>query len=65
LGTRKGCPGQSANHFYKEAEIHARVARCCDTSKLNVNDGAIALGHPIGASGTLILVTLLYEMQRH
>ncbi|MFL5700645.1 MAG: acetyl-CoA C-acetyltransferase, partial [Ktedonobacteraceae bacterium] len=35
-----------------------------DASKLNVNGGAIALGHPIGASGTRILVTLLYEMQR-
>lgn len=35
-----------------------------DISKLNVNGGAIALGHPIGASGTRILVTLLYEMQR-
>jgi acetyl-CoA C-acetyltransferase len=31
---------------------------------LNVNGGAIALGHPIGASGTRILVTLLYEMAR-
>jgi len=35
-----------------------------DPSKLNINGGAIALGHPIGASGTRILVTLLYEMQR-
>lgn len=35
-----------------------------DLSKLNVNGGAIALGHPIGASGARILVTLLYEMQR-
>jgi acetyl-CoA C-acetyltransferase len=35
-----------------------------DRSKLNVNGGAIALGHPIGASGTRVLVTLLYEMQR-
>ena len=35
-----------------------------DTGKVNVNGGAIALGHPIGASGTRILVTLLYEMQR-
>jgi acetyl-CoA C-acetyltransferase len=35
-----------------------------DREKLNVNGGAIALGHPIGASGTRILVTLLYEMQR-
>ncbi len=35
-----------------------------DTDKVNVNGGAIALGHPIGASGTRILVTLLYEMQK-
>ncbi len=35
-----------------------------DVSKVNVNGGAIALGHPIGASGARILVTLLYEMQR-
>lgn len=35
-----------------------------DERKVNVNGGAIALGHPIGASGCRILVTLLYEMQR-
>ncbi|WP_107839866.1 acetyl-CoA C-acetyltransferase [Metasolibacillus meyeri] len=35
-----------------------------DQDKLNVNGGAIALGHPIGASGARILVTLLYEMQK-
>lgn len=35
-----------------------------DNEKTNVNGGAIALGHPIGASGARILVTLLYEMQR-
>lgn len=35
-----------------------------DEHKVNVNGGAIALGHPIGASGCRILVTLLYEMQR-
>ncbi len=35
-----------------------------DMEKTNVNGGAIALGHPIGASGTRILVTLLYEMAR-
>ncbi|MCZ2259558.1 acetyl-CoA C-acetyltransferase [Sporosarcina sp. G11-34] len=35
-----------------------------DADKLNVNGGAIALGHPIGASGARILVTLLHEMQR-
>ena len=35
-----------------------------DTDKVNVNGGAIALGHPIGASGARILVTLLHEMQK-
>ena len=35
-----------------------------DTSKVNVNGGAIAIGHPIGASGCRILVTLLHEMVR-
>src|SRR5690606_4750183 len=35
-----------------------------DKEKLNVNGGAIALGHPIGASGARILVTLLHEMKR-
>jgi acetyl-CoA C-acetyltransferase len=54
-------------------EIHeAFAAQACavnqqmgwDTSKVNVNGGAIAIGHPIGASGCRILVTLLHEMQR-
>jgi len=35
-----------------------------DTEKVNVNGGAIALGHPIGASGARVLVTLLHEMQK-
>ena len=35
-----------------------------DTSKVNVNGGAIAIGHPIGASGCRILVTMLHEMER-
>jgi acetyl-CoA C-acetyltransferase len=35
-----------------------------DTSKINVNGGAIAIGHPIGASGARVLVTLLHEMVR-
>jgi acetyl-CoA C-acetyltransferase len=35
-----------------------------DTDKVNVNGGAIALGHPIGASGARVLITLLYEMQK-
>lgn len=35
-----------------------------DTSKVNVNGGSLALGHPLGASGARILVTLLYELKR-
>ena len=35
-----------------------------DQEKLNVNGGAIALGHPLGASGARILVTLIYEMKK-
>lgn len=35
-----------------------------DTDKVNVNGGAIAIGHPIGASGARVLITLLHEMQR-
>jgi acetyl-CoA C-acetyltransferase len=35
-----------------------------DTAKVNVNGGAIAIGHPIGASGARVLITLLHEMGR-
>jgi acetyl-CoA C-acetyltransferase len=35
-----------------------------DVEKVNVNGGAIAIGHPIGASGCRVLVTLLHEMKR-
>ena len=35
-----------------------------DTARVNVNGGAIAIGHPIGASGARVLITLLYEMQK-
>ena len=35
-----------------------------DREKLNVNGGAIAIGHPIGASGARVLVTLIHEMQK-
>jgi acetyl-CoA C-acetyltransferase len=35
-----------------------------DIEKVNVNGGAVALGHPIGASGARILVTLLHEMKK-
>ncbi|MFL6811529.1 MAG: acetyl-CoA C-acetyltransferase, partial [Bradyrhizobium canariense] len=35
-----------------------------DTAKVNVNGGAIAIGHPVGASGARVLITLLHEMQK-
>ena len=35
-----------------------------DPAKVNVNGGAIAIGHPIGASGARVLTTLIYEMQK-
>jgi acetyl-CoA C-acetyltransferase len=35
-----------------------------DTDRVNVNGGAIAIGHPIGASGARVLITLLHEMQK-
>ncbi|MDT8324802.1 MAG: acetyl-CoA C-acetyltransferase, partial [Bacteroidota bacterium] len=36
-----------------------------DPAKVNVHGGAVAMGHPIGASGTRVLVTLLYAMKRY
>jgi acetyl-CoA C-acetyltransferase len=51
-----------------EAFAAQSVAVCrelgCDDERVNVNGGAIALGHPIGASGARILITLLYEMKK-
>ncbi|MND03841.1 Acetyl-CoA acetyltransferase [compost metagenome] len=35
-----------------------------DSDRVNVNGGAIAIGHPIGASGARVLTTLIYEMQK-
>jgi len=50
----------------KQAGREGEVARQLrmDPSRLNVNGGSIALGHPIGASGARIVVTLLHEMRR-
>ncbi|MFN2744634.1 acetyl-CoA C-acetyltransferase [Bacillus sp. z60-18] len=49
--------------FAAVALASARIARL-DTEKINVNGGAIALGHPIGASGARIILTLMYELKR-
>jgi len=53
-----------ANEAFAAQAISVNRELGWDVEKVNVNGGAIALGHPIGASGARILVTLLYEMQR-
>ena len=53
-----------ANTAFEAQAISVNKGLGWDTDKVNVNGGAIAIGHPIGASGARILVTLLYEMQR-
>ncbi|MCS3903050.1 acetyl-CoA C-acetyltransferase [Methylohalomonas lacus] len=53
-----------ANEAFAAQAISVNRDMGWDTSKVNVNGGAIALGHPIGASGCRVLVTLLHEMKR-
>jgi acetyl-CoA C-acetyltransferase len=52
------------NEAFAVAAIAVTRQLKLDPAKVNVNGGAVALGHPIGASGARILVTLLYELQR-
>ena len=53
-----------ANEAFAAQAIAVNKELGWDTSKVNVNGGAIALGHPIGASGARVLTTLLFEMQK-
>jgi len=53
-----------ANEAFAAQALAVNKDLAWDTGKVNVNGGAIAIGHPIGASGARILVTLLHEMQR-
>lgn len=53
-----------ANEAFAAQAISVNRELGWDTSKVNVNGGAIALGHPVGASGARCLTTLLYEMKR-
>ena len=53
-----------ANEAFAAQAISVNRDLGWDTAKVNVNGGAIALGHPIGASGARVLVSLLYEMQK-
>jgi len=52
------------NEAFSVAAIAVTRELALDLNKVNVNGGAVALGHPIGASGARILTTLLYEMKR-
>ncbi len=53
-----------ANEAFAAQAISVNRELGWDTSKVNVNGGAIAIGHPVGASGARVLTTLLYEMQK-
>jgi acetyl-CoA C-acetyltransferase len=53
-----------ANEAFAAQAISVNRELGFDTSKVNVNGGAIAIGHPIGASGARVLTTLLFEMKR-
>jgi acetyl-CoA C-acetyltransferase len=53
-----------ANEAFAAQAISVNKGLALDTDKVNVNGGAIAVGHPIGASGARILTTLLFEMKR-
>ena len=52
------------NEAFSVAAIAVTGELGLDLSRVNVNGGAVALGHPIGASGARVLVTLLYEMEK-
>jgi len=53
-----------ANEAFAAQAVYVNKTMGWDNEKVNVNGGAVALGHPIGASGARILVTLLYEMKK-
>jgi acetyl-CoA C-acetyltransferase len=52
------------NEAFAAQAIAVNREMAWDTSKINVNGGAIAIGHPIGASGARVLVSLVHEMAR-
>jgi acetyl-CoA C-acetyltransferase len=53
-----------ANEAFAAQALAVNKDLAWDAGKVNVNGGAIAIGHPIGASGARVLVTLLHEMQK-
>ena len=61
---KKSHPKADHNEAFAAVVLRFLQAFQVDDAKVNVNGGAIALGHPIGASGTRVMITLLHEMQR-
>ena len=53
-----------ANEAFAAQALAVNKGLGWDADKVNINGGAIAIGHPIGASGARVLVTLLHEMKR-
>lgn len=62
--THKDLDLMEINEAFAAQAIAVNKEMAWDTSKINVNGGAIAIGHPIGASGCRVLVTLIHEMIR-
>jgi acetyl-CoA C-acetyltransferase len=52
------------NEAFAVVSLAVNKILCLDSNKVNVNGGAVALGHPIGASGARILITLIHEMKK-
>ena len=62
--TRESVDLYELNEAFSVQAMAVRNELGLDPERVNVNGGAVAIGHPIGASGARVLVTLLYEMQR-
>jgi acetyl-CoA C-acetyltransferase len=52
------------NEAFASVALHATRTLCVDEDRVNVNGGAVAVGHPIGASGARLALTLAHEMRR-
>ena len=63
LGCDRGTPAATIAQAVDEALLACGGQLGLDESKVNVNGGAIALGHPIGASGARVLTTLVYALR--
>jgi acetyl-CoA C-acetyltransferase len=53
------------NEAFSSVVVHSAELLGVDTERVNVNGGAVALGHPIGASGARILGTMIHELRRN